>query len=104
VIAYYRSVKKNIEEKGVVKWFMDGFRQKTYGFLKLSLKVTAFVLVHNLIVNATGFSILNPLFLLTLLVIAVGLSAYSSYKAQKDMGGMDAKTTAIHLFEEMRAA
>lgn len=107
VVQYYKDIKKNIEEKGLGRWFMDGLRKNSYGFLKLSLKVTAFVLVHNLIVNATGFSILNPYFLLGLLVVALGLSVYSSYKAQKVMNpekGMDAKTTAVHLFQEMKAA
>jgi hypothetical protein len=105
VVAYYNDVKKNIEEKGAVKWFTDGFRKVSYGFLKLSLKVAAFVLVHNLIVNATGFSILNPMFLLAVLVIAVGLSVYSSIKAQRELvGKADAKTTGQHLMAEMIAA
>jgi hypothetical protein len=105
IVAYYNEVKKNIEEKGAVKWFLDGFRKNAYGFLKLSLKVTAFVLVHNLIVNATGFSIFNPMFLLVVLVVAVGLSVYSSIKAQKEfVGKADAKTTGQHLMAEMIAA
>lgn len=102
---YYKGVKKNIEEKGVLKWFTDGFRKNAYGFLKLSLKVTAFVLVHNLIVNATGFSVLNPYFLLSILVIAIGLSVYSSIKAQKEITGTaTAKATGSQLMEEMIAA
>lgn len=104
-LQYYEGIKKNIAEKGVVKWFTDGFRKNAYGFLKISLKVTAFVLVHNLIVNATGFSIINPYFLLSILVIAIGLSVYSSIKAQKDLtGSVSAKATGSQLVEEMIAA
>lgn len=105
VVEYYKDVKKNIEEKGAMRWFIDGFRKNAFGFLKLSLKVTAFVLIHNVIVNATGFSILNPIFLLVILCVALGASAYNSYKAQKDLvGSADAKTTAKHVMSEMIAA
>ena len=104
VVEFYNSTKKDIEEKGILKWFSDGFRKTAYGFLKLSLKVAAFVFVHNLIVNATGFSILNPYFLMGLLVVALGLSVYASIKAQKEMGTVNAKTTGQHIVADIVAA
>lgn len=104
-LQYYKNVRKNIAEKGILKWFTDGFRQNAYGFLKFSLKATAFALIHNLIVNATGFSIINPYFLLSILAIAVGLSIYSSVKAQKEvLGTVSVKSTSAHILNEMSAA
>lgn len=104
VVEYYQNTKRDIEEKGVLKWFSDGFRKSAYGFLKLSIKVAAFVFVHNLIINATGFSILNPYLLMGLLVMALGLSVYASVKAQKEMGSVNAKTTGRHLVADIVAA
>lgn len=105
LVNFFKEVGQNIEEKGFTKWFADGFRKNAYGFLKLSLKVAAFMLVHNLILNATSFSILNPWFLLAVLVITVGLSIYSSYKTQKEtLDTTSGKTTGYQVMSEMIAS